>query len=495
MARTILLQDDWSLGAKPDVPKEKLARGGCYALTDAWPNLDAPIRKRGGWNRQWNATATGNYIAGVGFAPFSNGYRVLTVTDGEALYVGTYGSATQTSVGTVVNLAHPPVFYRDTAYFLDLDGTAAVRALTMPGGTPTLANAAGSPPTGSVGCVWKDHLVIARTNAAPHRVYFSEGGDPAAWNTAAPDAGGQTWDMTNRVQGMAVIKGMILVFEDGMTERLRGDIIPGVVGSDMVREPIFQIGCSDPASIATTDDYVIFANSAGVYFTDGTNVADFSKLVGISNDWKTTLSGYSMTWTIAAGMHRGYYVCSIMDGATFKGAYWFDISNKTAGKLTNVEATMIASTPIGMIDLAPKLIMGERAAARTSDLTTMWTPSATYKNDGDGDAVTWSMESPFYLGRRGLKRHKRLWSSYFMSDAASDNPTLTVSYNLDLAGTSYTSIGTLAETTTWECEPLSLDQSSEGFQIKVAQTNASADTRFYSLEVEQEPMEQSRRER
>ena len=492
MARTITLQDSWSLGMKPDVPREKLPRGACVALTNAWPDLDAPIRKRGGWNRPWNATAAGTYIAGVGFAPFSSGYKVLVITDGEALYSGTYAAATMTSVGTVVNVAHSPVFYRDKVYFLDLDGTAAVREWD---GT-TLQNAGGSPPTGAVGCVWKDHLVIARTNAAPHRVFFASGGDPTSWNTAAPSSGGQTWDMTNRVQGLAVIKGMILVFEDGMTERLRGDIIPGVVGSDMVREPIFQIGCSDPASVATTDDFVIFANSNGVYLTDGSNVADLTRLVGISNDWKTTLSGYAATWTIAAGMHRGYYVCSIMDGATFKGAYWIDVTAKTAGKLTNVEATMIASTPIGMIDLAPKLIMGERATNRASDLTTMWTPSATYKNDGDGDAVTWSMETPFFLGRRGLKRHKRLWSSYYMADAASDNPALTVSYTTDLAGSSYTALSpTLAETSTWECEPLELNQRSEGFQIKVAQSNASADTRFYALEVEQEPMEQSRRER
>lgn len=492
MAKVLTLQDDWSLGMKPDVPVEKLPRGSCYALTNAWPNLDAPLRKRGGWNRPWNLiTGGGVHTAGVGFAPFSNGYRVLGITSTEQLYVSVYGIGTETSVGTVVNLAHPPVFYRDTAYFFDLDGTAAVRALTLPGGTPTLANAAGSPPTGSVACVWKDRLVIARTAANPHHVYFPVEGDPTQWDTA-----NRFWTMTNRVQGMAVIKGMILVFEDGMTERLRGDIPPGVVGSDMVREQAFQIGCSDPASIATTDDFIIFANSAGVYLTDGSSVVDLTRLVGISHHWKNTLSGYSSTWTIAAGMHRGYYVASIMDNATFKGAYWIDVTNKTAGLLTNVQATMIATTPIGMIDLAPKMIMGERSAAYVSDLSTMWTPSSLYKNDGDGTAVTWSMETPFFIGRRGLKRHGRLWSSYHMTDAASDNPTLAVTANIDLAASSYPiSVGTLAETTTWECEPLTLDQRSEGFAVKVQQSNASADTRFYSLEIEQMPMEQSRRER
>jgi len=491
MARPILLQDEWSLGMKPDIPREKLPKTACWSLTNAWPNLGAPLRKRGGWNRPWNATADGSYIAGVGFAPFSTGYKVLAITDGEKLYSGAYGSATMTSVGTVVNLAHPPVYYRNKVYFLDLDGTAAVREWDG----STLQNAPGSPPVGAVGTTWKDHLVIARTNAAPRRVFFARGGDPATWDTAAPESGGQTWDMTQPVQGMATIKGHILVFEEGMTERLRGNIIPGIVGSDMVREPLFNIGCSDPASIASTDDYVVFANASGIYLTDGSTVVDIAEQASISQDWKDALSGYASTWTIAGAMHRGYYVCSIMDGATFKGGYWLDVRRRVAGKLTNVKSPMLASTPIGMIDLAPKLIMGERATNRMSDLTTMWTPSATYKNDGDSAAVTWSIEFPFFLGKRGLKRWKRIWSSYYMADAATDNPLLTLSYQTDLASSSYTTLGTLAETTSWQSKPLRLDVRSEGMAFKIAQTNASSDTRFYSLEAEQMPMEQSRRPR
>jgi len=82
-----------------------------------------------------------------------------------------------------------------------------------------------------------------------------------------------------------------------------------------------------------------------------------------------------------------------------------------------------------------------------------------------------------------------------MADAATDNPLLTLSYQTDLASSSYTTLGTLAETTSWQSKPLRLDVRSEGMAFKIAQTNASSDTRFYSLEAEQMPMEQSRRPR
>jgi hypothetical protein len=184
-----------------------------------------------------------------------------------------------------------------------------------------------------------------------------------------------------------------------------------------------------------------------------------------------------------------------MDGPAHKGTFWIDVRRRVAGTLTNVETPMMATTPIGMIDLAPKLIMGERATNRVSDLTSMWMPSATYKNDGDGSAVTWSLETPFYIGRRGLKRHKRLWTSYAMADAASDNPTLTVSYTEDLAVGAYTSLGTLAETANWKAEPLRMDTRSEGFALRITQSNASAYTKLFAFESEQMPMEMSRRER
>jgi hypothetical protein len=476
---------------KPDIPREKLPKTGCWALTDAWPNLGAPLVKRGGWNRAWNATADGSYIASVGFAPFQAGYKVMGITNEDKLYAGNYAAATMTSVGTVVNLAHPPVFYRDKVYFLDLDGISAVRSWD---GT-TLTNAAGSPPTAAVGVVWKDHLVLARTNANPRRVFFSKGGDPATWDTAEPDAGGQTWDMSANVQGMATIKGHILVFEEGLTERLRGNIIPGIVGSDMVREQLFAIGCSDPASVAATDDYVVFANASGIYLTDGSTVVDIAEQASISQGWKSDLSGYSQSWTITGVIYRGYYIVCVMDGPAHKTTYWLDVRRRVAGKLTNVETPMMAVTPIGMIDLAPKIIMGERATNRIADLTSMWTPGASYKNDGDSAAVTWSMETPFFLGRRGLKRQKRLWTSYAMSDASSDNPILTVSYTEDLAQGAYTSLGTLAETDVWKAVPLRINMRSEGFALRVAQSNASSSTKLFSFEVEQMPMEMSRRER
>lgn len=490
MARPIVLQDDWSIAQKSDVPREKLPKNASYKLTDVFVNLGAPLRKRGGWNRYWASFGSG-YMQAVGVAPFTAGYRIVGVDSSGTCHHMTYSATTTTAASaTVNNLAHSPIFYRQVLYFPDVNGTAALRQMTSAG---TVTSTAGSPPAGSVGCTWNDHLVLARSSTNKERVWFSTGGSATVWDTAAE---GQWVDMDAPVQGMATIKGMIMVFEEGQTERLRGTIIPGVVGSDMVREKAFSVGCSDPASIASTDDYIVFANSDGVYITDGSGVVSLTEQGGINNEWRDTLASYSTSWTIAGTVYRGYYIVSVMDSTTFKCAYWCDVRRRTWGNLTNVKASMLASSPIGSVDMPPKIVMAERGATRVADLTTMWTPSSSYKNDGDGTAVTFSVESPFFQARPGLKRWKKLWLTYHMTDAASDNPTISVGYQKDVASSSYTTLSeTLPETSRYLSAPVALGLRSEGLGFKFSQTNASADTRIYVVESELQPMEPSRRYR
>jgi hypothetical protein len=486
------MQDSWSSGMKPDTPREKILRSGAYSLTDAFLDLGAPIVKRGGWDRPWNQIGSSGYAQAVGFAPFVAGHKVIGITSGGTLYSMAYGSATTTSVGACNQLAHPPVYYSDKLWFPDINGSAALKSWD---GT-TLATASGSPPAGAICGTWRDHLVLARSAANPRRIWFAGVSDPTDWVTTDP--GGQWMDALRPVQGLAEIKGMLLIFEEGLVERIRGTVIPGVTGSDATIEYLFSVGCSDPASIAVSDDYVVWANSSGVYFSDGSTMADLTLQAGISQEWKTNLSGYASTWTIAAAIYRGMYVCTVMDGSTFKCAYWIDIPKRAAGRLTNIKATMLCSTPVGLLDLAPKLIMGERGDYRVSDLTTMWTPSSTYKNDDDGTAVTWSMETPFYLGKRGLKRLRNLLVTYAMQDAGTDNPTLTVQGTTDLSVGAYTTLDSaVPETTTgvWDCYTVGMDEieRSEGVGVKISQTGPSAFTKLYSIEMEWNPMEQSRR--
>lgn len=485
MAKTILLQDDFSLGMKQDVPREQIPKGSVWNMVDWIPELGAPLRKRGGYNRPFNVFGAGTYAGGVGFAQFAAGSQVVGVTDGNALYAYTPGSATATARGSVNNLAAPPIFYRNKLYFPDLDGTAVPSVYD---GTANAAAMGGTTPTGAVGCVFKDHLVLARSSTNTNRKWFSNGGDPTTWDTAAD---GQWDDSDFPIQGLAATRNMILVFGEGQTSRCRFEVIPGVAGSDFVEEPLFSIGCSDPGSIAVNDDYVVFANSNGVYLTDGIGIQDLTEAGGIKQYWLTTLAGYSSSYTIAAAIFRNKYHVSVMNGATLIDSLVCDIVRKVWWRNSNLDCTMMVSTPIGLYDVAPTLYMAERSAARIADLGTMYTPSGTYKNDGDGVAVTPILETPYYMGKQGLKRWRRMYLTYGMTDAATDNPTLAVSEQTDPESASYSSVASFSESA-YTRQRMDLAERTMGVQLKVAQANASANTFLHAIGAETRPLEESK---
>lgn len=492
MSTPVELQSDFSVGASQDQPRHQLPKGKVYSLTDFIPELDgAPLAKRGGWVRTWNAMSNtaATYAAGVAFAPFSSGAsKVVGIDDQGKYHVTSFGAAPSVTVGSATRVpAQVPTFWKDYLFFLDVNGSAAPQKWD---GT-SLTSVGGSPANAALSCVYKNHLIFARSSTAVRRVWFSNANDSETWDLTDP--GGQWLDMDMPVEGIVSMKNMILVFGEGYTQRIRGDIIPGVVGSDMVVEPMFAIGCSDPASVAVTDDYVVFANSSGIYLTDGVGVADLTEQSGMSQFWKTTMAGYTSTYTIAACVYRGWYVFSVMNGSSLVVCGMLDVKRRRYVKLTNLKATMMLSTPVGILDTPPKLIFAERGALRVSEGTQMWTPSATYKNDGDGTAVTPVVELPHYYGKPGKKRWKHLYVKYHMTDGATDNPTLTAAYTTDLESSSYTSITpTLTETSAATRARVPIRVAAEGVSLKLTQANASGITHIYGLEADMDTMEPGR---
>ena len=94
---------------------------------------------------------------------------------------------------------------------------------------------------------------------------------------------------------------------------------------------------------------------------------------------------------------------------------------------------------------------------------------------------------------------RRAYLNYDIRDAASDNPTLTLSYITSPENTSYTAItdlagsgDTLDETSTITRARRFVNKSAIGAAFKVAQSNASSDTRLYALEVERHAREATR---
>lgn len=166
----------------------------------------------------------------------------------------------------------------------------------------------------------------------------------------------------------------------------------------------------------------------------------------------------------------------------------FDIPSRTVTWLTNIKATSFANA----VTVGEELVWGSRALPRVNKFSSVFSPASGVKNDADGAAVTWSLESSFFQDRPGKKTWKSLYVAYDMRDAASDNPVLTVS-SLKTPEGAYAALSpTLSESTDMTRARLPLRFPAEGLGVKIAQTNASSATRLYAIEAEVHARELSR---
>ena len=122
----------------------------------------------------------------------------------------------------------------------------------------------------------------------------------------------------------------------------------------------------------------------------------------------------------------------------------------------------------------------------------MWTPGSAYKSDGNGTAVAFTVETPFYEYGVGLDLVRDLFVTYDLRDAASDDPTLAVSYVQTPESTAYTTAATLAETQARSRQRVTVNRVGQGIGLKLAQANASSDSRLWQIDVEGYGLEQNR---
>lgn len=425
----ITLQADWSAGSRQDNPRDQIPGDAAWLLTDVFPDGNFttgsgfPLRSRNGWVRSCTAMSatTSGAAAAVGFAAFSttaggSTARILGVDEDGRLYKWTPGAAaatpgsdgSSTNVGTTFTGAPAgnPIFYRNYAYLLSQVNETGYRY----DGT-TLSAISGTPPKGKVGCVYKDHLVIANApdGTGEARVWFADAGDPTTWNTAAD---GQWLDCSGPVNAIATFQNMILAFQDGFTERIRGDIIPGVLNSDMVREPLFPQGCPSPRSVAVTSTGVIFANADGIHMTDGLQAYDLTKLAGMSDYWKETLKPASAGVNIVGAVYKDWYVFSVATTPYLSGA--LNLTHNQFVRFTNLKAAMMVSTPTtSYMATPPRLFMAEAGYPNITDIGTMLDKVSAYTDvDGDGTVIAPSIDTRYY--QAGDFNPKR-WRSIYLT--------------------------------------------------------------------------------
>jgi hypothetical protein len=498
MARPILLQDDFSGGMKPDLPITQLPKNAVRNMEDLVPWAgEAPLSARNGWERTGSSMAT-TYASAVAFAPFAGGGQLIGIADTGAVFQVPHTSATaNTARGSVSGVPQqPPVFYRDKLYIPSNVGNFAVRSYD---GSSNVAAITGSAPMGVLCTVFKDHLVLARDMTSYRRIWFSAGGDATVWDTAAD---GQWLDASHDVTGLAVVRNMILAFQEAGVERIRGDIIPGVAGSDMVREPLPIPGCADPASIAVANDVCYYTNATGIYMTDGIGSVDLTDQGGIKNWWNNLLGGYDGGWTIAGGVFSGKYIVSVHDGGTFKLCLVCDVARRAFYQFTNVPAVMFASSAEGHASsTAGALFMAERDAPWLAKASTMFGRRSQADDviggdyaDGNGSARNARLRTGYFQpGGAGRKRFKKVYAKLGM------DADVTVEYHAYTMPSIYsggeTDVGSItsASILTSPRKKISLSRATEGVSLELhAELATTKRLDLYKLEVEAQLGETSR---
>jgi hypothetical protein len=219
---------------------------------------------------------------------------------------------------------------------------------------------------------------------------------------------------------------------------------------------------------------------------------------GLSRYWRDLMSAYASTWTVAGGEFRNWYIVAIMDGSTFKDAFMFDLSVPRAYRISNLHATGFVNA-VGMT--GEELYFGDRGEPRMHSFSSVFSPAAGVKNDADGTAVAPVLETGYFSGKSQDvdKIMRGLYTTYYMTDASSDNPTLTVSY-IKRIEDAYTALSsTLGEVTATQApKRLWLGGSTgagirgPGIALKYAQSNASAVTRIHRIGIDTDDLEGGR---
>lgn len=490
MAKLTLLQQSWTRGYKRDGSRDDLPKGTSWNIVDFLPDLQAKLRKRGGWT--WGSDAFTTVHAGsdecvaLTYTDFLAGSKLCAVSRdvGVDARLITVNPTTQALalIGTLNGVpAQNPVLHNNLLVIPQGAGTTAPQSYD---GVTTLANLAGTPPTGMYGCVYKDRTILARTQAKPNWLYFSKAGDPLVWDTT-----NSWWAVTQPITGLAALPNSLLIFGNTITARLRGSTPPP--GTDMILDdPIFAVGCTDARSIVVNGGYCAFANPTGVYLSNGTNLPeDLTQSCGIKRYWVELLQAYdSATWTLAGGTYNNQYVITIMNGGTFIDCLMFDIDARNVVRLSNMKALCYAHA----VTIGEELYFGLKSAGRVGKFSSVWTPSAAVKTDADGTAVAPLVETVLYRDRPGKKTWRSLYVTYDMRDAANDNPILNVSY-IRNPEDAYTQLpDPLTETTNYFRARRPLRFPADAIAVKIQQQNASAETRIYDLEADLHERELSR---
>lgn len=462
-----------------DAARVTIPNGGIYDAADFLLNKPGVAQKRGGTSYAGPALTAATYAANVFYAPFSTP-QIVSVGDNGHLYKVTSGATTDVAtLGAGWPGRHRPILVTSAGTKLvvlpNSDGTTAPKRYNG----AAVATLGGTPPAGITGAVYKSRLVLGNVANNANRLYFSQIPDvEATWDTA-----NSYIDCDNDISGLAALHNALIIFSRDHTEAIVGSTPPP--NSDMDRKPIGSIGCTDARSIVVQEGQAIFSNPRGVYLTNGASFASLTTEGHIESYWQSLFSGYDpATWVISAGILRSYLFVTVLNAAgTLVTSLMCNVPKRAWWRNTNMAAAMYASAA----DANDELYYADRSTNRVVQMSGIFAPAASNKNDANGTAVAPSIEFRAIGDSTSVKSFGFGRVTYTMTDAASDNPTMAVTVKTGVdADTSSTPTGSpLPETTIKSRARFTIGKNAQAVTIALAQTGASAVTEINALEVEQ----------
>ena len=519
MAEVIPLGTNFDLGFQSDTSRDELNPRAAFRMFDYLPQMEAPVRGRGGWrygSPDLSTLGTCVSVRSMGWLPFPGDGHLLVVGDsGKVFQLKTFtgsGGALVTDTGDATIVPTQPVFWHKGGtvdYGIILGGLTQTaknpKKYTATGGVYSVAALGGTPPQARMGFSWGSYLVLGNYydpsdsgKLKNNRWAFCYPGQPENWTLTG--ANQSTMDFPEEIVAGLPLQNAILAFGYTDVHAITGDTPPP--GSNLTRRTLFAgSGTFDGRSVVGWRSYAIWANTSGVWMSDGATLSDLATAGGISTYYRQKVSGLSFVTGAAAvaGVYRDHYVLSLhnQSGALITTLVC-DIQRKVWTEWTNINALCFARRAAGpgvsgqsMSD--EELFFGHANLPRVGRISSLWTPSATYASDADGTPVQPVLETPYYrVGGLSKKRLRFIYMGYDLRDAGGA-PRLALSYVLSPEPeAAYAPMYNLPTTTRFRRKRLRLARGDLGVGLRIAQAGPSASTRLYSIETEAHPWETTR---
>jgi hypothetical protein len=522
MGQTLALSRNFDQGFVSDTSRDELGPAQAYRMKDWIPQLDAPLRKRGGWSYGSpdlsGLGGTAASVATLGYLPFPDDGHVIAVSNGGSVYqlkrFDGSGGALVTDTGDTSIIPSWPIFYHVTGtkkYGIILGGLSQAGKVpkryydTTGAGAYQSQALGGTPPLARFGFSWGDYLVLgnwydpsAPTPLITNSLGFRGVGNPDSWTLSGASA--STFGFPEEIVAGVPLLNTQLIFGYTTVYSLTGDTPPP--GGNLVRKPLFQAnGTFDGRSVAAWRSYAIWANASGVFSSDGATFTDLTKGGGISNYYRSLVSGFAFSqgWSAVAQILYDRYVLTIRNASgALVTTLVCDLDRKVWTEWTNIPAANFAHRPSGpgtsLFGGGEELFAAHMGLPRIITLSGLFSPASANAADADGNPVLPSLETPFYnMGNTGLKRIRNLYVSYDIRTAGA-SPLLRASALVTPeSGASYSTLTPdLITTTKQRRAPVGVRKVALGVGLKITQVGASADTRIYGIEAEGHAQERSR---